>query len=385
MNSPALPYPIASRYTPAPILRLEPLGQGLINDTYLVETNSSRWVLQRINPRVFPDPAAIMVNLRVLAAHLRRKQADSGLADLRLPALLVATDGTDCQRDEQGGFWRALEYMEGTRTLPALAEPSQAEQVGRALGRFHALTADLDVALLHDTLPGFHIAPGYLARYDRIRAGSLRVAGTPELVAAQEFVAARRPVFEVLETAKDQGRLRLRVIHGDPKLDNVLFDADGRLACSLIDLDTVKPGLVHYDLGDCLRSCCNRKGENAAGSGFDTGLCAAILRGYLAEARGFFTAADHAYLYDAIRLLPLELGLRFLTDHLEGDPYFKTRAPGQNLRRAAVQFQLVRSVEEQEEEIRRLVDRQGTGHGHQGDWQEVILSIRPIQTDYPEF
>jgi Ser/Thr protein kinase RdoA (MazF antagonist) len=208
-------------------------------------------------------------------------------------------------------------------------------------------------------LPGFHIAPAYLARFDEITAG-LRPRSSPaELQGALAFVEARRSGTGVLEEAKRQGKLSLRVIHGDPKLDNVLFDETSGRAVSLIDLDTVKPGLIHYDLGDCLRSCCNCAGESGQEPWFDLSLCHAILGGYLAETGDLLAPTDLDYLYEAARLLPFELGLRFLTDYLAGDVYFKVDEPGQNLRRAWTQFHLVESVEQQKPAI--LAMFQGLG------------------------
>ena len=162
----------------------------------------------------------------------------------------------------------------------------------------------------------------------------------------------------MLEDAKGSGQLQLRPIHGDPKVNNVLIDAASGAAIGLVDLDTVKPGLIHYYIGDCLRSACNPAGEEAAdwrAVRFDTGFCAALLEGYAVAARPMLTADDVAFLYDAIRLLAFELGVRFLTDHLAGDVYFKIRQPGQNLQRALVQFALAASIEAQEAEIRAIV------------------------------
>lgn len=348
----------AARFADTPVTGVEPLGCGLINDTFLVSTAISRFVLQRLNRRVFPDPDAVMANLRVLARHVRGlpTAADDRL---RLPDILPTRAGDDGYRDGEGGFWRALSYIDQTRTLCALADAGQAAQVGRALGQFHVLAGGIEPRLLRDTLPGFHIAPGYLARLDALAARPRCLPDPPELRAALDFVAARRDFVPVLERAKHQGRLRLRVIHGDPKLDNVLFEAQGGRAVGLIDLDTVKPGLIHYDIGDCLRSCCNRGGENSGGTGFDLEFCRAILGGYLAEARDFLTGDDRAHLYDAIRLLPLELGVRFLADHLAGDVYFKVEAPGQNLNRALGQFRLAESVERQEDRLRALIAELG--------------------------
>ena len=333
---------------------LEPLGRGLINDTYRVMEGKTSWVLQRINRQVFPDPPAIMANLRRVTEHARQAREGCPESRWRLPELIPTRDGADYHEDAVGDCWRAMTYIEETQGLPAIAKPDQAEEVGRALGWFHRLMSELPAEDLHDTLPGFHETPGYLAAFDATLARCSGQAETLELGEALAFVDNRRERAAVLETARAEGRLALRVIHGDPKLDNVLFDRRTGEAVSLIDLDTVKPGLIHYDMGDCARSCCNRVSEcsQPGAACFDLDLFRALLRGYGREAGGCLTLAEREHLYDAVRLLPFELGLRFLTDHLAGDVYFKVSEHGQNLRRALGQFQLARSIESQEREIR---------------------------------
>jgi Ser/Thr protein kinase RdoA (MazF antagonist) len=172
------------------------------------------------------------------------------------------------------------------------------------------------------------------------------------------FVDARAATVDVLEKAKASGALPLRTVHGDPKLDNVLFDSASGRAVGLVDLDTVQPGLLHYDLGDCLRSACNPAGESPpdpAAARFDLELARAILASYLAETRGFLTAAELDYLPEAIRLIPLELGMRFLADHFDGDRYFKVEYRGHNLLRARTQFALTASVEARLDAIRATI------------------------------
>jgi len=335
-------------------------GQGLINDTFVVTTDSGRRViLQRINRHVFPEPERIMTNLRMLAEHVRERQVGGQSArELRLPGIIPARDGKDFAVDPQGGFWRAMHFVENTITLTTITSQAQAEEVGFALGRFHALTHDLDPALMHETLPGFHNAPAYFARFLRASARPRVAAASRELLYCLDFVETRRGLTRVLETAKHQRRLRIRVIHGDTKLNNFLFDADTGRAVSLIDLDTVQPGLIHFDIGDCLRSCANPAGESPkdmAAVRFDLDICHAVLKHYFFEAHAFLTPYDQHYIYDAIRLIPFELGLRFLTDHLEGNHYFKTDWPGQNLHRALAQFALTSSIERNEARIRSLI------------------------------
>jgi len=340
-------------------LDVQPYGHGLINDSFLVTTAASRRaILQRINRHVFPRPEWIMENLRVLIDHVQRHEPAPGTRDLRLPRILVTREGKDYVIDRDGGFWRALGFIENTRTFDTLTNAAQAGEVGFALGRFHALVHDLDPARLHQTLPGFHNAPGYLTRFLRASARPRVVVASRELLYCLGFVEARWDLTRVLETARRDGRLALRVIHGDTKLNNFLFDAGSGRAVSLIDLDTVQPGLIHYDIGDCLRSCANPAGESPADPAavrFDLAVGRALLKSYVAETRHFLAPGDYRCLYGAIRLIPFELGLRFLTDYLEGDHYFKTERPGQNLHRARVQFALVADIERQEAEIKALV------------------------------
>jgi len=363
----SLEHDIAARFElDGNVLDVQPYGHGLINDSFLVTAASGRRaILQRINRHVFPRPERIMENLRVLVDHAQRRGAAPGARDLRLPRILVTRDGRDYAVDRDGGFWRALGFIENTQTFETLTNPTQAEEVGFALGRFHDLVHDLDPTRLHQTLPGFHNAPGYFARFLRASARPRVMVASRELLYCLAFIEARWDLTRVLETARRDGRLALRVIHGDTKLNNFLFDAGSGRAVSLIDLDTVQPGLIHYDIGDCLRSCANPAGESPADLGavrFDLAIGRALLKSYVAETRRFLTPEDYRCLYGAIRLIPFELGLRFLTDYLEGDRYFKTERPGQNLYRARVQFALVADIERQEDEIKALVaELGGTG------------------------
>ena len=326
------------------------LGNGLINDTFLVTTKSSHFVLQRLNRKVFPAPDQIMDNLRMLNRHLAQKS--SAAVKLKIPDILKTTTNHDFYQDEQGDYWRALDFIGNTESLETVSTLSQAQQTGFALGHFHRLVSDLDPLRLHDTLPGFHIAPDYLSRYHQVLTQAPKQLA-PESHYCSEFIAKFQHLTEDLETAKQQGLLSMRVIHGDPKLNNFLFDKDSKTIVSIIDLDTVKPGLVHYDIGDCLRSCCHKLESNE----FDLDICAAILSSYLSEAGVFFSDYDYHYLYAAIQLIPFELGLRFYTDYLEGNRYFKVTDLKQNLQRAADQFQLCESIMAQESAIKTLIEQ----------------------------
>jgi Ser/Thr protein kinase RdoA (MazF antagonist) len=330
------------------ITEITPLGNGLINDTFLVSTAQSCFVLQRINAQVFPEPEQIMRNIFHLNKHIAQK-ADKSIK-LNLPELLKTVAGQDFFRDDNGDVWRALSFINNSESLESLGSLEIAAEIGFALGHFHSLVSDLNPELLHDTLPSFHIAPNYLQQYRQVLQ---QTTVFPQNAFCADFIAQYQHFTEDLERAKQQGLLKLRVIHGDPKLNNFLFDKHSQKIISLIDLDTVKPGLVHYDIGDCLRSCCHDK---ATGE-FVLEICAVLLEQYLSEAGAFFSTDDYRYLYPAIRLLPFELGLRFYTDYLQGNRYFKVTENEQNLQRAIEQFNLCSSILKQEADIKQLITR----------------------------
>jgi Ser/Thr protein kinase RdoA (MazF antagonist) len=206
-------------------------------------------------------------------------------------------------------------------------------------------------------LVGFHITPRYLQNFDRAFSANGHKSGA-EVKYCLSFIEERRQFAHVLENAREEGRLKLRPVHGDPKVNNVMIEETTGRAISLVDLDTVKPGLIHYDIGDCLRSGCNPLGEETEdweAVCFDPEIGAAILEGYLTQVRNFLVAADYEYLFDSIRLLSFELGLRFFTDYLAGNVYFKVRHPQHNLQRALVQFKLTESIEAHEADIRHII------------------------------
>lgn len=339
---------------------VKPYGSGNINDTYLVRLDGedeTKFILQRINQQVFPYPRLIMVNLRAISEHVVTQPDVSLDRRWELPRIVPARTGEDYVIDGDD-FWRALTFIEGARTYPKVKGSHHAGEAGYALGKFQALISDLDVAQLHDTLPGFHIIPHYLRHYHEVLASPAVSLATPEVRFGMQFIAEREAWAPVLQAAQQVGRLLSRPVHGDPKIDNIMIDDETGLAVSLIDLDTVKPGLVQYDIGDCLRSSCNPLGEETheiEQVSFELDLCEIILEGYLPQVRAFYTPNDYAYVYDAVRVLAFEMGLRFFTDYLEGDVYFKTRYPEHNLMRALVQFHLMTSIEAQEDAIRTMV------------------------------
>ena len=343
------------------IFNLQAFGNGNINDTFLVTPDSSTekpFILQRINIQVFRQPQLMMQNIRISTEHIRdRLQRHPLNRRWEVPRVLQTGDNRDYFKDADESFWRAISFIENSQSFDIICDTERAQEIGYALGTFHNLISDLSPKQLVDTLAGFHITPLYLQHYELILAKtSLRQS--VEINYCLQFVSDRAAWASVLEKAKHQGKLPLRLMHGDPKINNVMFDTATGQAVSIIDLDTVKPGLVHYDIGDCLRSGCNRVGEETEdwdSVRFDTDLCQGILQGYLSVAKAFLTANDYDYIYDAIRLIAFELGLRFLTDYLAGNVYFKIKHSEHNLARAIVQFKLTESIESQETIIRTII------------------------------
>ena len=345
------------------ILDVQPYGHGNVHDTFLVSLDAGKakhFILQRLNTRVFTRPELVLGNLRICTEHVAQRLERAPLGPGRrweLPRLLAARDGRDYFMDPEGSFWRGLSFIEAAQSFEVLETPDHAREVGYALGLFHRLLSDLDPARMSDTLPGFHVTPGYVRHYDEV-LGPGGAGPSPEAAYCLKFIEDRRVWAPVLEQARTQGWLRLRPIHGDPKVNNVMLDTATGQAVALVDLDTVKPGLVHYDIGDCLRSGGNPLGEETEdweAVRFDPDLGRALLTGYLSQARDFLTGNDYAYIFDAVRLIAFELGLRFFTDYLAGNVYFKARRRDHNLARALVQFRLTESIESQKETISAII------------------------------
>ncbi len=351
------------------IADIQPLGNGNINDTYIVtqgtqdSNDGEKFILQQINTRVFSQPALVMQNMRIFTEHAQGQLQRNPLRRDRrweVPQVLMTQEDRDYYIDSGGSFWRAIGFIGNSYSLDAIQNLEHAREVGYALGTFHSLIGDLPPEKLVDTLEGFHITPRYLRHYEEViaKADNNSSSKSPEVQYCLRFISDRAAWAHVLEDAKAKGKLPLRLMHGDPKVNNVMIDTTTQQAVSMIDLDTVKPGLVHYDIGDCLRSGCNPLGEETdrlESVCFESDLCQAILLAYLAETREFLTEHDYDYMYDAIRLLAFELGLRFFTDRLAGNVYFKVAHPEHNLTRALVQFKLVESIESQETTIRTII------------------------------
>jgi aminoglycoside phosphotransferase (APT) family kinase protein len=331
-----------------------PHGSGHINLTFALACETPvgrrRYVLQKINHRIFQNVPALQENIRRVTAHLAAKAP-------RALALVPTRAGATCLQDAAGDWWRIYDFIEQAHSVDRVTNAGQAREAARAFGEFQAQLADLPGGRLHETIPNFHHTR---SRFEALRrAVSANAQGRVAAVRAEiDFAFGREADTDVLLGLLARGELTERVTHNDTKINNVMLDdATGR-AAAVIDLDTVMPGLSLYDFGDMVRTAaCSTTEDNPDPTQMHVVLpyFHALVEGYLESAGGVLNATERAHLGFAGQLLAFETGLRFLTDHLQGDVYFRIARPGHNLDRARTQFALVASIEHQRNAMARIV------------------------------
>ncbi|MEW6252419.1 MAG: aminoglycoside phosphotransferase family protein [Planctomycetota bacterium] len=354
---------------PGRLVAHAPFAGGHINDSYVLSyapeshgppsTDSTsdrrRYLLQRINARVFPRPILLMENMARVTAHVAERLRARGVADaLRRVLTLVPTHaGAPYAISTAGECWRMLVFIEDARSCLEVGDPVQAEAAARAFGEFQCLLADLPGPRLHETILGFHDTPARLAALERAVATDAcgRVAA-----AAQEIDAclSRRALAGVLVDLHRRGVIPERIVHNDAKIANVLFDVATGAALCVIDLDTVGPGLSLYDFGDMVRSmsCTAAEDEpDCAKMAVAPELFAALARGYRDGAGDLLGPAELDHFVTAGQLITYEQALRFLTDYLCGDTYYRTARAGHNLERCRTQLALLESLERHQAEL----------------------------------
>ena len=328
---------------------IEPFGDGHINDTYLVIAGDTHAVLQRINHFVFTKPFELMENAVSIACYIRRK-LEAAKPDGRRETLrfLKTVDGADCWHSPEGGtYWRAHECVECVVSHSQINDPQQMFIAGGAFGEFMALLDDYPVTKLHETIPNFHNTPlRYTAMYNAI--ANNKKGRAAEVKADIDFALARQEYADKLVQALARGELPLRVTHNDTKINNVLLDEVTGGAVCVIDFDTVMPGLAAYDYGDSIRFGANTAAEDEPDLqkvNFSREYFQAYDEGYLQAAGHVLKPGERESLMVGVKMITLEQGIRFLTDHLNGDVYFKIHRPNHNLDRARTQFKLVADME----------------------------------------
>ena len=343
------------------VATIQPHGSGHIHDTFRVtnaQADSPAYLLQRVNHHVFKNVPALMENIQVVTNHLRKKlrALPNANPEKEVLTLIPTQSGQFYYTDADGNYWRLYYFLENTRTYDIVETPRQAYEGGKAFGKFQRLLADLPVTQLQETIPDFHNIENRLRLFHEAIAkdpvGRVKEV-QPEIQAIETRVATMSTVLQLGRA----GQIPLRITHNDTKFNNVLLDAHNKAQC-VIDLDTVMPGYVAYDFGDAIRTTVNTAAEDEKDLSkieVDLALFRGFTEGFLAETGGFLLRTELTSLAYGVLLLPYIMGLRFLTDYIDGDNYYKIHFPEHNLQRARAQLQLVRKLEANFKEIMAII------------------------------
>ena len=334
---------------------VRPFGAGHINETYAVYMPAEggkdelRYVMQRVNKHVFKNPGEVMANIFGVTEYLRGIiRENGGDPDRETLSYIKTKSGENYFEDTQGQPWRCYNFIPDSVCYQSVETPEQFYQSARSFGRFLKQLDGYPADTLYETIPKFHDTEDRLANFERAleRDVKNRARTCKKEI---DFVLARRADCSVLMEQLRSGSLPLRVTHNDTKLNNILFDAATGKGLCIIDLDTIMPGLALNDYGDSIRFGATRAAEDEpdlAKVHFDLELFEAYTCGYLEAAGDVLTPAEKEYLPWGAKLITLECGIRFLTDYLQGDDYFKTQYSTHNLVRCRTQFKLVEEMEQ---------------------------------------
>ncbi len=343
------------------LVKAEPFGSGHINDTFRVITEEGdgtqhKYTLQRINHAVFRKPQQVMDNIERTLAHLNAKAAD--FPEVKTLSLVYTKEKRNCIRTFDGKWWRMYDFIDDVESYDNVRDPDVVYEAARGFAQFQNMMADLPLPRLHETIPYFHHTPMRYCTFEE--AAHLDIRNRANDVAQEiEFVRKRKHLVAHLLNRYLKGQLPERITHNDTKINNALFDPVTKKCVAVVDLDTVMPGLALYDFGDMCRTTCNTADESEPDTDsvqFDIKMFEAAVTGYMDTAH-FLTPEEVQELVFSAWILPFMIGIRFLTDYLQGDTYFKTHYPKQNVDRCRTQFKLVERMEEVREEMQAIVQR----------------------------
>jgi thiamine kinase-like enzyme len=346
----------------AALKKIAPLAQGHINDTYILTSEAKgrvvRHVLQRINHDVFKDPPAMMANIVRITEHIRKKlqKTDPELASRQLT--VVHTDNhSGYTTDPAGNYWRIYDFVEQAVTYDTMDSTDLASEAARMFGWFQRMLDDLPGPVLNDTIPNFHNTPMRLEHFQEALKRD-PCSRAKKAKCEIDFLLKNAAICNVLTDLMEKGDLPNRIAHNDAKINNVMFDQQTRQGVCIIDLDTVMPGLSLYDFGDLVRTAANPAEEDEIDLSkvtLDISMFTALARGFAKETSPFLTPIEQDHLAFAGKLITFEQFIRFLTDHLNGDIYYKIHRAGHNLDRSRTQMKLVQSIIEQEMVMNEIV------------------------------
>ncbi|MDI9401314.1 MAG: phosphotransferase enzyme family protein [Limisphaerales bacterium] len=346
------------------LLHAEVCKIGHLNETYIAAYYQAgtriRYIHQRINTNVFKNPNHVMENITRVTKHIRDNlRRDSVKEVTRRTLTMVPTrEGKSYYKDINGNCWRTFFFIEGTRTYDAVINDKQAYQAGKAFAQFQAHLVDLKGERLHETIPHFHDTRRRLeAFYHAVDTDPFNRAETAKREI--EFIKKREKIAGVILDAMADGSVPERITHNDTKLNNVMFDEKSNEAMCVVDLDTVMPGSVLYDFGDMVRTTTSPTFEDEQDLSkvrIRSSLFQALARGYVEEAAAFLTPAEKSLLVFSGKLITYTIGIRFLTDYLLGDTYFRVHRAQHNLDRSRTQLKLVESLEHKEADYQKFID-----------------------------
>lgn len=351
--------------TGSTFLKADLSGSGHIHDTYHVgtqEKDHDDYILQKLNNTVFRNIPELQENIERVTQHFQKKLSKIPGADPKRETLTLvnARNGKSWINDSEGNYWRMYIFITGQHSYDIVDTPEKAFEGGKAIGRFQAMLSDLPGPPLHETIPYFHNIEKRLESFYKILADD-PVSRAVSVTGLIDFVNQRAEIMKsILKLGKD-GKIPVRITHNDTKFNNILFDENDKALC-VIDLDTVMPGYVHYDFGDAIRTAANAASEDEEDLSkirMDISLFEAHATGYLSETRKTLNAIEKEYLAFAPILITFIMGLRFLTDYIDGDHYFKIHHENHNLQRAKAQFKLVESMEGQYDMMKMIIKQLG--------------------------
>ncbi len=346
------------------ILHAEACKIGHINETYTATYgqggNQVRYIHQKINGNVFKKPIQVMENVERVTKHIRRKLVANGEKDVTRKVLVIvpSRDGKCYYKDPEGHFWRTFVFIENIRTYESVGSSKQAHEAGKAFGKFVSLLSDMKGPRLHETIPDFH---NVRRRFDNF----IKALETDHVNRAKNagkeirFYQQHESIVKKLEKALSSGDLPERITHNDTKFNNVLLDTQTDEEQCVVDLDTVMPGNILYDFGDMVRTTTSPTMEDELDLTkvkMRLPLFKALAKGYLGATSDILTKKEKKLIAFSGKMMTFTIGLRFLTDYLSGDTYFRVHRPQHNLDRTRTQVKLIQSIERQEEKMQQFVD-----------------------------
>jgi len=345
------------------IKRIEPFGNGHINDTFRIytrETELPDYILQRKNHLVFKDIQGMMQNITRVTDHIRQKLQKEGISEIdkKVISHIQTFSGDFYHKDTNGNYWTVFLFIQGSQSVEKIESSEHAYLAGKGFGKFQEQLADLPGKPLNETIVDFH---NIEFRYRNFRKALEVNFQNRKLKSEKEigFVINHEKEMHTLIRAQQSGLIPSRITHNDTKINNILFDENGQIL-SVIDLDTVMPGLVHFDFGDAIRTaaCTTEEDETDLDKiTINLSIFEGFAKGFLEETKSFLTPAEIQLLAHSAKFMTFIMGLRFLTDYLEGDVYYKIKHPEHNIERARAQFKLVSEISLKEKEMQEIIKR----------------------------